>query len=325
MSVLEISHRSKEFGAIIDEARDLMRELMGIPTDHDILFLQGGAAHQFAMVPLNLMERGADYSITGSWSRRALAEAEVVGEPNVAFTSEDEGFSRVPRKDEVKTSGGSSYLHITSNNTIFGTQYHEFPDPGDVPLVADMSSDILSREIDVGRFGLIYAGAQKNLGPAGVTAVVIRRDLLERSCREIPAILRYSTHAEKGSLYNTPPVFAIYSTMMGLRWVKRQGGVAEMERRSIEKASLLYDAIDRSSLYAGVAEKGSRSRMNVTFTMGSDELTNRFVAEATQRGIVGIKGHRSVGGLRASIYNAVPVESVKALVSFMDEFERNAR
>jgi phosphoserine aminotransferase len=322
MSVLEISHRSKEFGAVIDEARDLMRELMGIPADYDILLLQGGAAHQFAMVPLNLMERTADYSITGSWSKRALSEAKTVGEPRVAFTSEETNFSRVPNKGEVEASKGASYFHITSNNTIFGTQYRRFPDTGSVPLVADMSSDIMSRPIDVGRFGLIYAGAQKNLGPAGVTAVIIRKDLLERSHRDIPEILRYSTHADKGSLYNTPPVFSIYATMHNLRWVKRQGGLSAMEKRNAEKAALLYEAIESSPFYEGVAERDSRSNMNVTFRLASDDLTDEFVSEAKKVGIVGIKGHRSVGGLRASIYNAVPKESVEALASFMKEFER---
>jgi len=322
MSILEISHRSREFGAIIDEARELLKELMSIPTGYDILFLQGGAAHQFAMVPLNLMESTADYAITGSWSEKAFAEAGVVGRPAVAFTSKEEGFTRVPGKGEVKIADGASYLHITSNNTIFGTQYREFPDAGGVPLIADMSSDILSRPVDVGSFGLIYAGAQKNLGPAGVTCVIIREDLARRSCREIPKILRYSSHVEGASLYNTPPVFAIYATMHCLRWVKAQGGVAEMERRNAAKAAMLYEAIDSSSFYEGVAEKGSRSAMNVTFRLPDEGLTERFVADAKGRGIVGIKGHRSVGGLRASIYNAVGGESVEALVSFMKEFER---
>ncbi len=322
MSVLEISHRSREFGAIIDEARELLRELMSIPAGYDILFLQGGAAHQFAMVPLNLMDETADYAITGSWSEKALAEAKAVGRPAVAFTSKEEGFARVPGKGEVNITDGASYLHITSNNTIFGTQYREFPDAGGVPLIADMSSDILSRPVDVGCFGLIYAGAQKNLGPAGVTCVIIREDLANRSCRELPKILRYSSHAEEGSLYNTPPVFAIYAMMHCLRWVKAEGGVAEMERRNAAKAAMLYEAIDSSPFYEGVAEKGSRSAMNVTFRLPEEGLTERFVAEAKKRAIVGIKGHRSVGGLRASIYNAVGSGSVKALVAFMKEFER---
>ena len=322
MSVLEISHRSKEFGAIIDETRESMRELMGVPADYEILLLQGGAAHQFAMVPLNLMEKTADYAVTGSWSKRALSEAKKVGETRVAFTSEETNFSRVPKKGEVSVSNGASYLHITSNNTIFGTQYSAFPDTGAAPLIADMSSDIMSRPIDVNRFGLIYAGAQKNLGPAGVTAVIIRKDLLERSHRDIPDMLRYSTHAEKGSLYNTPPVFSIYATMHNLRWVKHQGGLAAMEKLNTEKAALLYEAIESSPFYEGVADKDSRSIMNVTFRLSSSDLTEEFVSEAKENGIVGIKGHRSVGGLRASIYNAVPKKSVEALASFMKEFER---
>jgi len=322
MSILEISHRSKDFGAVIDEARSLLGELMGVPDGYDILFLQGGAAHQFAMVPLNLMDQTADYVLTGSWSERAFSEARCVGKPKATFSSEETNFSRVPRKDEVEVSAGASYVHITSNNTIFGTQYREFPETGDVPLVADMSSDIMSRPIDVGRFGLIYAGAQKNLGPAGVTAVIIRKDLLRLSYREIPEMLRYSTHADKGSLYNTPPVFAIYATMLNLRWVKRQGGLSAMEKRNAEKAALLYEAIESSPFYKGVADKDSRSAMNVTFRLASDGLTDDFVSEAKKAGIVGIKGHRSVGGLRASIYNAVPKESVEALASFMKEFER---
>lgn len=322
MSVLEISHRSGEFATIIDEARNLLTELMKIPADYDILFLQGGAAQQFAMVPLNLMDASADYAVTGSWSKRALAEAKIVGKPNVVFTSEDSGFSRVPKGDEIKLSKGTSYLHITTNNTIFGTQYQEIPETGDVPLIADASSDILSRTLDVNKFGLIYAGAQKNLGPAGVTCVIVRKDLLTRSYREIPAILRYASHADKGSLYNTPPVFAIYAVLQCLRWVKEEGGVAEMERRNAVKAALLYETIESSPFYTAVADKDSRSAMNVTFKTPSDEITERFVAEAKKEGIVGIKGHRSVGGLRASIYNAVTKESVEALASFMKEFER---
>lgn len=322
MSILEISHRSKEFQAVIDEARALLVELLGIPANYDVLFLQGGAAHQFAMVPLNLMDASADYALTGSWSKKALAEAKVVGKPEVIFTSETSGFNRVPRKDEISATPGASYLHITSNNTIFGTQYHAFPETGDVPLVADMSSDILSRPVDVSRFGLIYAGAQKNLGPAGVTAVIIRKDLIERSYRPLPVILRYATHAKEGSLYNTPPVFSVYAMMHCLRWVKTQGGVAAMEQRNAAKAAALYEAIDGSGFYKGVAEKNSRSAMNVTYTLPSDELTAAFVAEAKKQGIVGVKGHRSVGGIRASLYNAVPLASVEALIAFMKEFER---
>ncbi|MBN1282730.1 MAG: 3-phosphoserine/phosphohydroxythreonine transaminase [Proteobacteria bacterium] len=324
MSILEISHRSKEFQAVIDEARALLAELMGVPETHDILLLQGGAAQQFAVVPMNLMDRTADYAITGHWSKQALKEAQIVGEPKVIFTSEGENFTRVPRASEIKPGPDASYVHITTNNTIFGTEYYEYPDTGKVPLVADMSSDILSRRMDISKFGLLYAGAQKNLGPAGVTVVVIRKDLLERSPRKLPVIFRYKTHSEKGSLYNTPPVFSIYTMMLYLRWVKSIGGVDEIERRNVKKAEMLYDAIDRCDLYKGTTEKASRSRMNVTYVLPSQELTDKFVAGAKEKGIVGIKGHRSVGGIRASLYNAVSEDAVQALTGFMDEFRRNA-
>ncbi|MFH1830396.1 MAG: 3-phosphoserine/phosphohydroxythreonine transaminase [Pseudomonadota bacterium] len=322
MSVLEISHRSKQFVAIMDEARSLIAELMDIPSIYKILFLQGGAAQQFAMVPLNLMDRSADYVITGHWAKRALAEARVVGDARVIYSSEDQGFTRVPDKGEIKPTDGASYVHITTNNTIYGTQYKQIPDTQGVPLIADMSSDILSRHLNISQFGLIYAGAQKNMGPAGVTCVIIRDDLLAHKPRALPDVLRYSTHAEKESLYNTPPVFAIYVMMLTLRWIKKLGGVKAIEQTNAIKAAMLYEAIDASSLYKGVAEPNSRSMMNVTFTMPSEELAERFVSEAAKSNIVGIKGHRSVGGLRASIYNASPLESVQALISFMKEFER---
>ncbi len=322
MSVLEISHRSKEFIAIMGEARSLLVELMQIPSNYKVLFLQGGAALQFAMVPLNLMDATADYVITGHWSKRALAEALVVGNARAIFSSEQKGFSEIPAEGQLKFSDDASYIHITTNNTIFGTQYRDIPNTGKIPLIADASSDILSCTRDVSRFGLIYAGAQKNMGPAGVTTVIIREDLLERKPRPLPDVLRYSTHAEKDSMYNTPPVFAIYIMLFVLRWIKSQGGVKEIAKANARKAALLYEAIDSSSMYKGVAAKNSRSTMNVTFTMPSDEHTKKFVAEAKEKNIVGIKGHRSVGGLRASIYNAVSLESVQALISFMKEFER---
>lgn len=324
MSVLEISHRSQEFAAIIDEARDLIRELMHVPDGYHILFLHGGASMQFAMVPANLMVKTADYAITGHWAEKAFAEAKLMGSPQIAYSSEETGFDRVPEPAEISVSSGSGYLHITSNNTIYGTQYHEFPDARDVPLVADMSSDIMSREIDVSRFGLIYAGAQKNLGPAGMTVVIIREDLTKRSVRELPTLLKYSTHVEYSSLYNTPPVFAIYATLLVLRWTKRQGGVAKIEGRNRKKAAILYDALDASSLYKLRAQRESRSLMNVTFTLPSDEMTERFINGAKERGLVGLKGHRSIGGIRASIYNAFPIEGVRALVEYMREFEHMA-
>ncbi len=322
-SILEISHRGERVQAILEEARALVTELMGLPKGYSVLFLQGGATQQFAMVPMNLLEGGADYAITGAWSQKALAEAALFGEARVAFTSEGSHFSRVPLPEEVSVAEGSSYLHITSNNTIFGTQYALFPETGTVPLVADMSSDILSRMIEPSRFGLVYAGAQKNLGPAGVTLVVIRDDLLERAPRSVPNILRYRTHAEAGSCSNTPPVFAIWATLLTLRWLKGQGGVPAIEARNRKKAAMLYDAIDRSSLYRGNAEAESRSMMNVTFTLPSEDVAKRFLDGAAEAGMMGLKGHRSVDGVRASIYNAMPVEGVAKLVEYMKAFEKN--
>ncbi len=322
MSIFEISHRSKKFGAILEETENLVVELMGVPKNYRVLFLQGGASLQFAMVPMNLMDKTADYALTGSWSKKALAEAKVVGAPRAAFSSEETKFSRTPASSEIDMGRDSSYLHITSNNTIYGTQYHAFPETGDVPLVADMSSDILSRAVDVSRFGLIYAGAQKNLGPAGVTLVAIREDLAGRNYRGLPAMLRYSTHVENNSLYNTPPVFAIYAVGLVLKWLKRQGGVAKMEQVNSRKAALIYDVLDRSTFYRSHADKQSRSFMNVVFTLPSDELTSKFIAKAEENDMAGLKGHRSVGGIRASIYNAFPMDGVEALAQFMREFER---
>jgi phosphoserine aminotransferase len=328
MSILEISHRSAGFTAVIDEARGLVRELMDIPKDYEVLFMQGGASHQFAMIPLNFMERSADYLLTGVWSKKALAEAEIVGATRVAYTSEDSNFSRTPGTDEVEINRDADYVHITSNNTIFGTQYATFPETGTVPLMADMSSDIMSRVIDVSKFGLIYAGAQKNLGPAGVTIVIIRKDLLNNAQRftnnvgSIPKILRYSTHVESKSLYNTPPTFPIWALMQNLRWLKGQGGVAGIEGINSKKAAMIYDVVDGTDFFTGNAETNSRSIMNVTFTLPTDELSAKFLAEAQASEMSGLKGHRSVGGIRASIYNAMPTEGVERLVEFMKEFER---
>jgi len=323
MSILEISHRSKEFTGIIDEARDLISGLLGLPKGYRVLFMQGGARQQFAMVPLNLLDKGADYAITGHWSKGAADEAATVGDVNVAFSSEGDGFSRTPHPDEIKVSGDTSYLHITTNNTIYGTQYREFPDTGKVPLIADMSSDFLSRRIDVSRFGLIFAGAQKNAGPSGVTVVIIREDLLKRNYRTLPSVLRYSTHAEKNSLFNTPPVFEIYALRFVMRWLKKNGGVDAAEKRNREKADIVYSVIDGSDFYKSGVENVSRSVMNVTFTLPSDKLTERFVEEARNRKLVGLKGHRLVRGIRASMYNAFPVEGAVALAEFMKEFEKN--
>ncbi len=324
MSIFELSHRSSEFGKIMDEARALMTELMEIPKGYHVLFLQGGASGQFAMVPMNLMDKEADYSITGVWSRKALKEASLIGRGNVVFSSEETKFNRAPRADDIKLNREASYLHITTNNTIYGTQYKELPATGDIPLVADMSSDIMSYRTDVSKFGLIYAGAQKNLGPAGVTIVIIRDDLAKRNYRAVPTTLKYSTHVESGSLFNTPPVFGIYVIWLVLKLLKKRGGIAQIEKRNIEKAKMIYDVIDTSDFYKGVADIDSRSNMNVVFNLPSVELETKFVEKAKAAGMIGLKGHRLLGGIRASIYNAFPVEGAKRLVEFMNEFEKKA-
>ena len=324
MSVLEISHRSKAFDEIILGAEADMRKLSSIPDNYRVLFLQGGASLQFTMVPMNLLPAGgrADYILTGVWSKKALKEAKRLGQANVAATTEGENFARLPRPDDIKLDPEAAYVHFTTNNTIYGTEWKQEPETGDVPLVADASSDIFSRQIDVSKYGLIYAGAQKNLAPAGVTLVIMRDDLLARSPESLPTMLNYNTHAKERSLFNTPPVFAIYVMRLVLKWLVDQGGLQEVERRNKEKAALLYDAIDATDFYRAHAEPDSRSLMNVTFKLPSDELDKQFVTEATRAGLDGLKGHRSVGGCRASIYNAFPREGVEALVSFMKEFER---
>lgn len=323
MSILETSHRSKEYEAINAETEALLKEILEIPDNYRVLFLQGGATMQFDMVPLNFLTEGAtaDYILTGSFAEKAYKEAQKVGNVHVAASTKDENYRRIVRFDEIKLSENPAYVHITSNNTIFGTQWKEFPDFGDIPLVADMSSDILSRRIDVKKFALIYAGAQKNLGPAGVTVVIIRDDMIARSNKKLPSMLRYDVHAENNSLYNTPPVFAVYMVNLVLKWVKNQGGLAVIEKINEEKASYLYEVIDESEgFYAGHAEKDSRSLMNVTFRLPSEELEKKFIAEAAEKGLKGLKGHRSVGGIRASIYNAMPVEGCRRLAEFMRDF-----
>ena len=325
MSILEMSHRSKEFQPIVEEAENLFKELLGAPADYRVLFLQGGASTQFAMVPMNFLPAGAtaDYILTGTWSKKALDEAVKIGDAKVAASSEETNFDRIPELSSVKLSDSPAYIHITSNNTIFGTSWVNLPNFGDIPLVADMSSDILSRPFDVRPYGLIYAGAQKNPGPAGVTVVLIRPDFLERVPKNIPTMLRYDIHAKNNSLYNTPPVFSIYIVLLVLRWLKAQGGLAAMEKLNKAKAALIYDTIDNSGgFYRGHAQKDSRSLMNVTFRLPNEELEKKFAAEATQAGLVGLKGHRSVGGMRASIYNAVPLEACQALADFMKEFQK---
>ena len=324
MSILEISHRSAAFDQVLEEAEADLRALAGIPDDYHVLFLQGGASQQFAMVPMNLLGPGevADYTLTGSWAKKAAAEAAKIGTVNVCASTETEAFTRVPRVDELALTPGAAYVHLTSNNTIVGTEWPSMPDTGDVPLVVDASSDLLSRPLDIARHGLIYGGAQKNLGPAGVTLVVIRRDLAERGAETLPSTLRYAVAAEHGSRYNTPPVFAIYLFGLVMRWLKDQGGLEAMATRNRRKATLLYEAIDRSDFYRGTAQPESRSMMNVTFRLPTEELEARFTTEATAAGLSGLKGHRSVGGQRASIYNAFPEAGVVALVDFMTEFER---
>jgi phosphoserine aminotransferase len=289
-----------------------------------VLFLQGGASLQFSMVPMNLLspQRSADYIVTGAWSQKAVKEAERVGAVKIAATTEAENFTRVPRQEELTLDPNAAYLHYTTNNTIFGTEFHYVPDAGPVPLVADTSSDMFSGPIDVSRFALIYAGAQKNLAPAGLTLVIVRDDMLERTPSSLPTMLQYGVHVENKSMYNTPPVFAIYIMRLVLAWLMTQGGLAAIATRNARKADTLYAEIDRTGFYRGHAKKDSRSRMNVTFRLPSAELEKTFVKEATAAGLDGLKGHRSVGGLRASIYNAFPEEGVDALVQFMVEFQR---
>jgi phosphoserine aminotransferase len=322
IGLIEISHRSKEFIAVTNEAEANLRELMKIPGNYKVLFLQGGASSQFFMIPMNFLAKGkkASYLNTGTWSKKAIKEAKLFGEVEVPFSSEETGFKRVPKQDEYKVATDSEYLFYVSNNTIYGTEFPESPKT-DKMLISDMSSDILSRPIDVSKFALIFAGAQKNLGPAGVTIVIIRDDLLERTPANTPTMLSYKTHADKGSMFNTPPCFSIYIVGEVLKWLKQQGGVEAMEKTNRIKAGRLYEAIDSSDYYRGHAEKESRSLMNITFNLPTPELETKFIAEATAIGLNGLKGHRSIGGCRASIYNAFPVEGVVKLVEFMKDFE----
>ena len=325
MSVMEISHRSKTFDAIIQGAEADMRKLGGIPDNYKILFLQGGASMQFSMVPMNLLTPGAtaDYVITGDWAKKAMKEAKRVGAVNVAASTEDGNFKRIPKQNELKLTPNAAYVHMTSNNTIHGTEWRNGePNVGAVPLVCDASSDIFSRPIDVGKYGLIYAGAQKNLGPSGVTVVIVRDDLLARSADTLPTMLNLKTQADNGSMYNTPPVFGIYILRLVMKWLVGIGGLAAVQTVNERKAKALYDELDRSAFWKPHADKDSRSLMNVTFKLATEELDAKFAKDATAAGFDGLKGHRSVGGMRASIYNAFPEEGVKALVEFMREFER---
>ena len=322
MSVLEISHRSKPFDEVIEGCEADLRQLGGIPDSHRVLFLQGGASLQFSMVPMNLLPKdgSADYIVSGVWAQKAVKEAKRVGGVKIAASTEAENFKRVPKQNELTLDPSAAYVHYTTNNTIFGTQFHYRPDTGGVPLIADASSDIFSEPIDVPRFALIYAGAQKNLAPAGLTLVIIRDDMLQRTPSSIPTMLQYPVHAENKSLYNTPPVFAIYVMRLVLRWLLKQGGLATMAKANQRKAGKIYAEIDRSDFYKGHAAADSRSTMNVTFRLPSEELEKKFAKEATAAGLDGLKGHRSVGGIRASIYNAFPEAGVDALVQFMGDF-----
>lgn len=324
LSIMEISHRGSEYDEIHKTAMADLKEVLSIPDNYHVLFLQGGASLQFAMIPMNFLRGGpADYVNTGSWAKKAIKEAKLFGKVNIAGTSEDKNFSYIPR--ELTLSPDAAYLHITSNETISGTRWNRFPETGYVPLIADMSSEICSRRIDVSRFGLIYAGVQKNLGPAGVTAVIIRDDLAEKCPDDVTTMLNYKTHVENESLFNTPPAFAVYVVGLVLKWIKKQGGLEALEAINNEKAGLLYETIDGTDFYRGTTAPEDRSTMNITFRLPAEELEAKFAEESKKAGFIGLKGHRSVGGLRASIYNAFPLEGVKALVEFMALFEKNNR
>lgn len=324
MSVMEISHRSKTFDGIISGAEAGLRELLNIPKSYAVLFLQGGASLQFAMVPMNFLapDASADYIVTGSWGKKAVKEAQKFGNVNLAANTADGGFTRIPGQDELRLDPKAAYVHITSNETIGGVQFKREPETGDLPLISDSSSDILSRPIPVDKYGLIYAGAQKNMGPSGVTLVIIREDLLTRVRDGLATMLDYRTHAKDKSLHNTPNTWGIYIIDLVCKWLKEKGGLAAMQRENEAKAKLIYDAIDATDFYRGHADPDSRSDMNVTFRLSSEDLEKKFASEATAAGMDGLKGHRSVGGIRASIYNAFPRAGCEALVEFMKEFEK---
>jgi len=325
MSILEISHRSKVFDKIIAEAKEGLKSLLGINDNYELLFLQGGASLQFSMIPLNLMVKNkkADYIVTGSWSKKAVKEAKRVGTVNIAASTEEGNFKRIPKQEELKLDLQADYVHFTSNNTIFGTEWHKEPEVGNVPLVCDASSDMLHKKIDVNKYALIYAGAQKNMGPSGVTFIILRKDMLERSSDSLHTMLNYKTHVENNSLYNTPNVFGIYIINLVCKWLKGLGGLDGMYKINKEKADILYKCIDESGgFYKGHADKDSRSLMNITFNLATEDLEKKLVSEATAAGFDGLKGHRSVGGLRASIYNAFPKKGVEDLVSFMKNFQK---
>jgi len=320
LSVMEISHRSKDFVGVIDAAEEKIRSLMEIPGNYSIMFIQGGASLQFGMIPMNFLKGGkADYVNTGSWAKKAIKEAKLFGTVNIAGSSEDKNFSYIPG---IQLSPDAKYVHVTSNETIGGIQMHTFPDTGDTPLIVDMSSDIFSRKLDVSKFAAIYAGAQKNMGPAGVTLVIMRNDLIDNGTDNLISMMSYKTYREHKSLYNTPPCFAIYLVKLVMDWLETNGGIEAMAATNNEKARILYEAIDNSSIYNGTAAVNDRSKMNVTFRIAPGELETKFVKEGAENGLIGLKGHRSVGGCRASIYNAMTLEGVKELIRFMEKFEK---
>ncbi len=320
LSVMEISHRSKDFDAVITGAKNKIRKMIGVPDNYSILFLQGGASLQFGMIPMNILNGGkADYVNTGAWAKKAIKEAKLYGSVNIAGTSEDKNFNYIPKNLDL--SNDAKYVHITSNETIGGVQWNALPETGNIPLISDMSSDIFSKNIDVTKHGIIYAGAQKNIGPSGVTLVIMRNDLIEAGTKDITTMLQYRTHKDKDSMYNTPPTFGIYIIDLVMDWLEAKGGISAMESENNKKAALLYKTIDENEMYSGSANIEDRSKMNVTFRLKTEELEAKFIKEATNAGFIGLKGHRSVGGCRASIYNAMPYESVKALVDFMNNFK----
>ncbi len=323
-SVMEMSHRSKVYDGIIKEAESLLREVMNIPDNYKVLFLQGGAWSQFAMVPLNLMNKNkkADFVVTGQWADKAQKEASRYGEAHIVASSKDKTYNYIPKLDPSTFSKDADYFHICMNNTIYGTCYHELPDTGDVPLVADISSCICSEPLDVSKFGLLFAGAQKNLAPAGLTIVIVREDLIGNAMDFTPTMFNYKTHADAGSMFNTPPCYTIYMAKLVLEWIKNDiGGLEKMRERNIKKASLIYDYLDSSKMFRGTVVKEDRSLMNIPFVTDSDELNAKFIKEAEENGFINLKGHRSVGGMRASVYNAMPIEGVEKLVAFMKKFE----
>ena len=322
-SVMEMSHRSKEYQAIFDEAEADLREIMNIPDNYEVLFLQGGASTQFAMIPMNLMTKNgkADFIITGQWANKAYKEAARYGNAREVASSKDKTFSYIPKTTAADFDPEADYVHICMNNTIYGTKYKTIPETGDVPLVADISSCILSEPIDVSKFGMLYAGAQKNVAPAGVTIVIIRKDLIGNAMDITPTMLNYATHSENGSMFNTPPCYTIYIAGLTFKWIKKMGGLEAMKELNEKKAKIFYDFLDNSKLFKGTVVPEDRSLMNVPFVTGDDELDAKFVAEAKKAGFVNLKGHRSVGGMRASIYNAMPIEGVEKLVEFMKKFE----